>query len=1180
MPSPFLDAFNKTVSSDPLRPSSPFLSAFNRPKTARKRKSLDELREEVSLLEQEQAAYGAPSIEQEKPGAFRTVVDLISRPNYAVAGATEELLNGRSVSSAVGRALSEIFSGLGPIEGQKRAFGQVLEGQGVGTKTLADAIPALEGTWVGHMGSRGAAGLALDILLDPLTYLTGGAARGALKILGPTGKELALSAKGMEEFNTILRSTEVADELAGLSKKVADPFMAGRSGLEIKKFELAEKAFARKFGEQIPKELLDPGGLRWMGQTVVRGETFADMNANVAKAIRMMPGGDYTLTRVGEFSKKMERGINELFGPLGHLTELPPEMRAAAIRLKRNFNNATGLHRQRVRGILEHGNNDLGIEPQLARRWVKAQKADPDLGKKFYDLREGTGVHALTTEQQQMFDEFSKLYDSMGQTLVDAGVFEKLELVDTRYFHHSYTRESLKGLDQYHANLGTKFTGEIKETITKERPFKTYREADEVSRRMNALQTDLYPILEPEYDVLLNMNKYIDQYADSIARKGWHEEAVAKFGVDPKLFDKNVHWAETTGRVLPDRDAAIIREVVGGATDDAGLTGAAATIRRGLLRVADADTDRALLRNARGFSKQDTEIGHAIANKLRSGDDLSRSEWSVANSLYKKYKRQIGDIGKESSGDLLEKATNALPKLSGEGKAELLGHMIEGAKTPAETIDVVLFADRTGLNDYLPKMTVEAGEMSAPMYQKLYGDSGRLVRRSGALWGDREVMIPEIIAKDIEGINSTIFNTKDWKAFRAVVDKYDRANNFFKVGNYTIFPASHIRNVYSNIMQSGLDIGAGAINPKMNMEAIAIMAGKELDKVSVGGYTRGALRQMFRDYGVWVPGRTFVEATGKRRLGRMAGKAADVTGMVENEARILLALQNVNRGIHPRQAADHVGEFLFHYNELSRFERDVMRRIFPFYTWTRKAIPLQVAALKRTPGRLVNQLKAFRGINDENEQMIQWEAEGLKMRMDKDGKTVKMLTGIDLPIRSLDTLWRGTPGKTGRSIVGMSSPILKTIPEVLLNHDFFLGRDLTRIQSNAVGSLVDKMPTPQGVKDWLGYKKTVDDAGRPRYTFDGRKFTLLFRSWVFSRAISTSDRQFRENMDAGGVQWQRMALDVMTGLRVKSVNLDEQMQRRLSSRVRQLEEALHRRGAREEFGRRYKPKDFTAGQLR
>jgi len=49
------------------------------------------------------------------------------------------------------------------------------------------------------------------------------------------------------------------------------------------------------------------------------------------------------------------------------------------------------------------------------------------------------------------------------------------------------------------------------------------------------------------------------------------------------------------------------------------------------------------------------------------------------------------------------------------------------------------------------------------------------------------------------------------------------------------------------------------------------------------------------------------------------------------------------------EMADHVKKFMFDYTELTEFERRYMKKIFPFYTWLRKNIPLQLEQLVKQP---------------------------------------------------------------------------------------------------------------------------------------------------------------------------------------------------------------------------------------
>ena len=99
-----------------------------------KQPSASSMAESLPVLEQQAAAVGAPDVPQDSPGLFRRVLDVISRPNYAVAGAAEELFSpqGGGLGAVPGRVASELFSGIGNLKGQKEGFGQVMEQAGVG----------------------------------------------------------------------------------------------------------------------------------------------------------------------------------------------------------------------------------------------------------------------------------------------------------------------------------------------------------------------------------------------------------------------------------------------------------------------------------------------------------------------------------------------------------------------------------------------------------------------------------------------------------------------------------------------------------------------------------------------------------------------------------------------------------------------------------------------------------------------------------------------------------------------------------------------------------------------------------------------------------------------------------------------------------------------------------------
>jgi len=63
---------------------------------------------------------------------------------------------------------------------------------------------------------------------------------------------------------------------------------------------------------------------------------------------------------------------------------------------------------------------------------------------------------------------------------------------------------------------------------------------------------------------------------------------------------------------------------------------------RGLVQVAEFDSDHARERNAVGFNKLDNEFGHSLADQIRDRGVLTDKQWAAAVKLARKYRRQIG----------------------------------------------------------------------------------------------------------------------------------------------------------------------------------------------------------------------------------------------------------------------------------------------------------------------------------------------------------------------------------------------------------------------------------------------------------------------------------------------------------------------------------------------------------
>jgi hypothetical protein len=148
-------------------------------------------------------------------------------------------------------------------------------------------------------------------------------------------------------------------------------------------------------------------------------------------------------------------------------------------------------------------------------------------------------------------------------------------------------------------------------------------------------------------------------------------------------------------------------------------------------------------------------------------------------------------------------------------------------------------------------------------------------------------------------------------------------------------------------------------------------------------------------------------------------------------------------------------------------------------------------------------------------------------------------------------------GARARELIGMASPLLRAPLEYGQGGDFFTGRKFGRKEYAAVGSLIDKLDMPKGVKDWIGYTKEQDAAGRPLYKLDQSKAYFLFEAWATSRIVRTSDRVFKSIVDGGDqglLQW------FLTATKSQKLDLNEEDRKRLDLRKRAIQEELNKRG--------------------
>ena len=308
--------------------------------------------------------------------------------------------------------------------------------------------------------------------------------------------------------------------------------------------------------------------------------------------------------------------------------------------------------------------------------------------------------------------------------------------------------------------------------------------------------------------------------------------------------------------------------------------------------------------------------------------------------------------------------------------------------------------------------------------------------------------IPKEIADDLN------FSTKIMggdPATAKMFQLFDKTQNIWKGFATAVRLPFHLRNMYSNWWQAGL---SGVRDPKRFTQAAKVQASfltKANGKLELGDkvFTYKELRTLANDLGVrgkgWLGAdidvNMFDEIDSMVKLGKLRKLTPMKLGrnfgtMIEDNSRFAVFLDQLAKGKDPKEAARIVRKYMFDYEELTDFERKVMKRVIPFYTWTRKNAPLQVQSLIEQPRKYQMYAKTLSAFGEE---------ETVEERMAKPEYFNKMLY-VKSPFKSKlgKSLYMSIdlPPLEFNRVIDMnqwlsSSTPLKVIPELIWNFKTF-----------------------------------------------------------------------------------------------------------------------------------------------
>ncbi|HBH90736.1 MAG TPA: hypothetical protein DDY27_12640, partial [Hyphomonadaceae bacterium] len=176
-------------------------------------------------------------------------------------------------------------------------------------------------------------------------------------------------------------------------------------------------------------------------------------------------------------------------------------------------------------------------------------------------------------------------------------------------------------------------------------------------------------------------------------------------------------------------------------------------------------------------------------------------------------------------------------------------------------------------------------------------------------------------------------------------------------------------------------------------------------------------------------------------IGARYGRA--VGDVVESGHRLGGFIALLKQGYSPAEAAKRVKLLHVDYANLSDTERQVMRRIFPFYSYSRGMSEYVVKELMSRPGGKVAQtLRAANISRQQDPTMPDYVSKGLSIPLGSgpDG-TKSYLTGLNLmheqPVGLIDSVLSG-PQDALFELLSQTAPPIKALGELATNRSFFL----------------------------------------------------------------------------------------------------------------------------------------------
>lgn len=297
------------------------------------------------------------------------------------------------------------------------------------------------------------------------------------------------------------------------------------------------------------------------------------------------------------------------------------------------------------------------------------------------------------------------------------------------------------------------------------------------------------------------------------------------------------------------------------------------------------------------------------------------------------------------------------------------------------------------------------------------------------------VFLPNEMVNLYNEYSKAMFNPGTQNGF---LQLYDRVNSLYKKTAYLWNPGHVFRDFQGNVFNNYL---MGVVDPTEYMEGLKVARGADgVLKTPNGDIPYSEVLDKARKMGI-------IDSQMEHELPNVAGKTEGKytalmrksTQATDGWTRTTGFVHNLKQGMNWNEAAATTKKFLFDYMDLTSFERKVMRRVVPFYTWMRKNIPLQLEVMLKNP-RLYSRINSIQ--NSIAGEDIDW---GDKPEYIQDSMAVQpinsnMYASMSLPYQDIAKIPTSMDDISG--LLSSVSPIIRAPVESAINRKFWTGQDL------------------------------------------------------------------------------------------------------------------------------------------